>query len=232
MLGSTARRPKLGLGLALTLAVAAGSAAPAPSTPSELDRDPLGWVDLLAEAGTDLKGWTRLPVKPKGKLDPASQWSLDADSRVLTCRGDGGHDWLRWDRELADFVLHVEWKFEPVTSGKKGYNSGLFVRNSADATVWHQAQVGGGPAAYLFGETMRDGALDRVDLSKQQLDKRVRPAGEWNTFELSCRGKQVDLWVNGETVNRWDDCRVPKGYVGLEAEGYRIEFRNVKVKPL
>ncbi len=230
MIRSTTRRPRLGLGLFLSLAIVAGSAAQAPPTPS--DRDPLGWVDLLAEAGPDLKGWTRLPVKPNDKLDASSQWSLDAGSKVLTCRGDGGHDWLRWDRELGDFVLHVEWKFTPVTSGKTDYNSGIYVRNSGDAAVWHQAQVGGGPAAYLFGETLRDGALARFDLSKQQADKRVRPAGEWNTFELTCRGKQVDLRVNGEVVNRWEDCRVAKGFIGLEAEGYRIEFRGVKVKPL
>jgi hypothetical protein len=49
---------------------------------------------------------------------------------------------------------------------------------------------------------------------------------------VTCRGKDVSLWVNGEVVNEWHDCEVPRGYVGLEAEGYRIEFRNVKLKPL
>ena len=94
------------------------------------------------------------PVKPTDKLGRESQWSLDPATGVLTCQGDGGHDWLRWDRELGDFVFHVEWKFTPVTTGKKGYNSGIYVRNSADAKVWHQAQVGGGPDAFLFGETL------------------------------------------------------------------------------
>ena len=42
----------------------------------------------------------------------------------------------------------------------------------------------------------------------------------------------MSLWVNGAEVNRWRDCEVPTGYVGLEAEGYRIEFRSVKIKPL
>ena len=42
----------------------------------------------------------------------------------------------------------------------------------------------------------------------------------------------MTLWVNGDVTNRWLECDVPKGYVGLEAEGYRIEFRNVKLKPL
>jgi len=49
---------------------------------------------------------------------------------------------------------------------------------------------------------------------------------------VTCRGKDVGLWVNGQTVNEWHDCEVPRGYLGLEAEGYRIEFRKVKVKSL
>jgi hypothetical protein len=40
------------------------------------------------------------------------------------------------------------------------------------------------------------------------------------------------LRVNGFETSVWRDCEVPKGHVGLEAEGFRIEFRNLKVKPL
>jgi hypothetical protein len=30
----------------------------------------------------------------------------------------------------------------------------------------------------------------------------------------------------------WDGCAVPRGFVGLEAEGWWIEFKNVKFKEL
>ena len=40
------------------------------------------------------------------------------------------------------------------------------------------------------------------------------------------------LWVNGGVTCAWHDCEVARGYVGLEAEGYRIEFRNVLLKEL
>jgi hypothetical protein len=229
MLGTAARIRLVALvGLALALA----SLAPmAPGTPSALDRDSSGWTDLLVEGGTQLKGWTRTTLHAKDKLVEKSQWVFDPSTGILLCQGDGGHEWLRWDKEQGDFVYHVEWKFTPVTTGKKGYNSGIYARNSSDAKVWHQAQVGAGPNAFFFGETLIGGDLKRFDFSKKQADKRVKPAGEWNTFEVTCKGKDVALWVNGEFVNEWHDCEVPRGYVGLEAEGYRIEFRNVKLKP-
>jgi 3-keto-disaccharide hydrolase len=230
MIGPAARRCCVALGMALALA----SLAPvAPGTPSAMDRDSTGWTDLLAEGGPDLKGWTRTTLHPTDKLGAKSQWAFDPSTGILLCEGNGGHDWLRWDKELGDFVYHVEWKFTPVTTGKKAYNSGIYVRNSGDAKVWHQAQVGGGPDAFLFGETFtKDGELKRINFSKNQADKRVRPAGEWNVFEVTCKGKEVSLWVNGEVINEWHDCEVARGFVGLEAEGYRIEFRNVKVKVL
>jgi pimeloyl-ACP methyl ester carboxylesterase len=198
---------------------------------SALERDPQGWIDLLAQAGPKLEGWTRGPVPSEGKLNPRSQWSLDAATGHLICAGDGGHEWLRSDRELGDFIFHVEWRFTPVP-GKKGYNSGVYARNSADAKIWHQAQTGDGSGGFLFGNSRVGDVVKRFNRSERGRNSRVKPAGEWNTYEITCKGKGMTLWVNGAVTNEWQECEVPRGYVGLEAEGWRIEFRNVKVKAL
>jgi dienelactone hydrolase len=209
----------------------ASTAADDDAAVSALDRDPNGWIDLLAQAGPKLEGWVRGPVPAEGNLNPHSQWSLDPATGHLICEGNGGHEWLRWDHELSDLIYHVEWRFTPV-SGKKGYNSGVYARNSADAKIWHQAQTGDGSGGYIFGNTQVGGVAKRLNLSKRGEASRVKLAGEWNTFEITCRGKEMTLWVNGAMTTRWHECEVPRGYVGLEAEGWRIEFRNVKLKTL
>src|SRR5437764_15164996 len=38
----------------------------------------------------------------------------------------------------------------------------------------------------------------------------------------------LTLWVNGAVTCHFDECNVPRGYLGLEGEGYRIEFRDRK----
>ena len=190
-----------------------------------------GWIDLLAKSGPELKGWSRGPIPPKGKLDAKSQWSIDPKTGYLVCSGQGGHDWLRWDEEMGDFVFHVEWRYTAVP-GKKGYNSGIYARNSADASIWHQAQIGDASGGFLFGETKKGDKLKFFNLSNQVKGKPVKPAGEWNTVEIRCQGKEMILTVNGQETCALRDCEVSRGHVGLEAEGFRIEFRNVKVKPL
>jgi hypothetical protein len=198
-------------------------------TKSKLQSDPAGWLDILPSA--DLKGWYRVPVPPTGKLG-REQWHVDAEKKVLICDGDGGHDMLLFDKEIGDAIFHFEFCYTKV-EGKTCYNSGAYVRNSKDGAIWHQAQFGDAKDGYLFGETpAADGKKKWFNLSKQVTDMRVKPAGEWNTLEVTAVGKVLTLWVNGAVTCQFEECGRDKGYVGLEGEGYRIEFRNLKVKEL
>jgi hypothetical protein len=198
-------------------------------TKSALQSDPNGWMDILPPA--DLKGWYRVPVPPTGQLG-REQWYVDAEKKVLICDGDGGHDMLLFNKEIGDAIFHFEFCYTKI-EGKTGYNSGAYVRNSKDGAIWHQAQFGDAKDGYLFGQTLGpDGQKKSFNLKKQVTDMRVKPAGEWNTLEVTARGKVLTLWVNGAVTCQFEDCGSEKGYLGLEGEGYRIEFRNLKVKAL
>jgi len=202
--------------------------------PSALEKDSKGWTDLLAATGPDLKGWVRgpIPPPPKGKLVEPLQWKIDSSTGYLVCEGNGGHEWIRWDQEFGDAIFHVEFRYTFV-EGKKGYNSGVYARNSADAAIWHQAQIGDRSGGYLFGASPdANGKLKSFNTNKKGVPSLVRAAGEWNTLEITAKGKDLTLWTNGVETAAFHNCGAPTGYVGLEAEGYRIEFRNVKVKPL
>jgi hypothetical protein len=210
------------------IAVGAANLAAA-ETQSAFETDPKGWKDILPD--TDLSQWYRVPVPPTGKLGRA-QWLVDAAEKLLICDGDGGHDMLLWEREVGNAIFHFECRYTKV-EGKTGYNSGAYTRNSKDGALWHQAQFGDAKDGYLFGETLTpDGKKKFFNLKSKVTDMRVKPAGEWNTLELTARGKVLTLWVNGAITCQFDECGVRKGQIGFEGEGYRIEFRNVKVKEL
>jgi hypothetical protein len=198
-------------------------------TPSALESDSQGWVDIMPPA--DLKGWSRVPVPPGGQLGRA-QWHVDTSRHVLICDGDGGHDMLLYDKPLGDVIFHFEFRYI-AAEGLKGYNSGAYVRNSRDGAIWHQAQLGDAQGGYLFGVTpAAGGGTERFNLRKEVKDNRVRPAGEWNTMEITARGRTLTLWVNGAVTCQFDQCGQARGFVGVEGEGFRVEFRNLKVKEL
>jgi hypothetical protein len=104
------------------------------------------------------------------------------------------------------------------------------VRNDLEGRVWHQAQVS--TQAYIFGQTLIKGELSPTIQIPPPVVNPLRPIGEWNTYEIRCAGAKITLWVNGDLSGEFAAPEVPKGYWGLEAEGYRIEFSNIKLKNL
>ncbi len=189
----------------------------------------VGTVDLLPDEA--LHGWTRIPFSPIDGLKPKLQWRVDPAQHVLICSGDGGHEWLRYDKELGNFILQVDWRFTPRGEEEKRYNSGIGVRLSQYGEIWYQAQAGLG-GGYLFGNNIVDGVIQRFNLRKEMKENRVKPAGEWNHYEIRAEGARISLAVNGAVVSELPNCGLRRGYIGLEAEGYEITFRNLKLQTI
>lgn len=173
--------------------------------------------------------WTRVAIPPTHPVSQVAQWHINPAEHQIICDGNGGHEWLRFNRELRNFTFHVEWRFTKL-EGTPAYNSGVFFRNNEDGSIWHQAQtaVNGG---YIFGVTPVDGKPQPFNELKNMKENRLNPPGEWNTYNIRCVGDTCSLEVNGAVVNSIH-VGVEKGYVGLESEGYRIEFKNLVVQEL
>lgn len=205
----------------------AGIAAALMSLPMQAQQS--DWIDLLPEAS--LKGWTRVPIPAISGVNPKMQWRVDAGQRALICSGDGGHEWLRFNKEFGDFILQVDWRFTPRGPEEVKYNSGIGVRLTRSGDIWHQAQTGP-TGGFLFGETITDGVMKRFNLLKEMKENRVKPAGEWNNYEIRAQGDRIAMAVNGVMVSELGGIGLRRGYVGFEAEGFEITFRNIRLKAL
>lgn len=194
-------------------------------TLSALSTDPSGWEDVMPPA--DLKGWFRVAIPSTGKLI-RPQWHVV--NGQLVCDGDGGHDMLLLDRKFRNSIFHVEFCLTKI-EGKKGYNSGVFIRTSRDGAIWHQAQVGSLDGGYWFGVTPNS-AGGTTSFNVPSVPCRVKEAGMWNTYEVTAQGRNLLLWVNGYPCAPFTSCGLDEGYLGLEGEGYLITFRNLKIKVL
>jgi hypothetical protein len=186
-------------------------------------------IDLFPAGGHDA-AWTRVAIPPSHPVSQIAQWHIGFAKRQIVCDGNGGHEWLRFNHELRNFTFHVKWRFTPVTTPNPEYNSGVFFRNNEDGSIWNQAQtsLAGG---YIFGVTPIDGKPTSYNLQKDMKEDRVKPAGQWNVYDIRCVGSTCTLAVNGEVVNTVR-IGVDKGYIGLESEGYRITFKDLKLQEL
>lgn len=197
---------------------------------SALERDPNGWMDLFP--GRDFKGWKRVPIDP---LSPKVVWSHSADGKSLFCDGTGGKkELLMNEEERGDGIFHVEWRWGKEQDPVPNYNGGIYLRSSMDGKTWIQAQVARGKAPVVgdfIGMIAEGGKPKRVD-RLQPGASREAPLGDWNTYEITCKGKTISLWVNGGVTCVWEDFPILRGHLGLQAEFALYEFRSLKYKPL
>lgn len=212
--------------LALALVAVAGCAG------SETGAD--GWVDLFPSK--DLRGWKRYPLDPRQPLAAKEVYKVSDDGKTLVVDGTGGvKEVLIQGEERGDGIFRVEWRWGARQDEKPNYNGGIYVRSAPDGKTWIQAQVARGPkppgVGDLIGMLMVDGKPTRSD-KFQSGPSREAAVGEWNSYEITCKGRSVSLSVNGGTTLTWDDVPLLRGHLGLQAEFANYEVRALKWKPL
>ncbi len=196
----------------------------AEDTRSLLEREPEGWTNLLA----NFADWERVPYSPKRPLVENSPWKLDPATGILDCNAKDIHELLLYRMPQKDGVIHVEWRY---VGELPKPNAGLFLRTSNDALTWLQAHMSTAGLGSLVGTIHEEGKEDKKLRAGEKRPELQRPNNEWNVMEVICKGPEVTLWINGQTVATLKDCPVPEGRIGLEAEFNPVQFRKFQFKP-
>jgi hypothetical protein len=184
--------------------------------------------------GKDLSGWA--PVLDQEGADPARTWSV-VDG-LLRCTGRPA-GYLKTDKEFADYVLTLEWRWP---AGTQGGNNGVLVHASTPRAlgIWPksievQLFTGNAGDLWVIGTDLDvpDEATRKEGRRHKNLtDHSEKPVGDWNRLEITCRGDTIRVKVNGELVNEATNCSVTRGAICLQSEGTPVEFRDIVLKPL
>lgn len=191
--------------LALCLILAGTSAAQKPNTltPEELAD---GWILLFD--GESFFGWNQA-----AKID----WKVQ-DGTLVATSGDVGL--LCTTSEFADYELTVDFR------AAKGCNSGVFLRTSPSPK-----KPGGD--CYELNIAPPDNPFPTGSFVAMH---KVEGAGEtdgWRTFHVQAIGGHFTVKLDGKQVLDFTDPQpLGRGYIGLQHNQGKIEFRNVKLKPL
>ena len=200
-----------------------------------------GWRLLFD--GSSTTGWRgyRKPALPEN-----TGWTV-AGGELSYAPGKAGGDIMTAD-QFGDFELAVEFKVAD------GGNSGIIYR----LTETHDYPWQTGPEFQILDD-LRHGDKARAktrtgsfyDVLPTTVDT-GRPAGEWNSARIVCRGGKIEHWLNGFKVvdlelgseaykaahaqSKWtkmaDFATRAKGHIALQDHGDVVAFRNIKVREL
>lgn len=155
---------------------------------------------------------------------------------------------VRSAKMYQNFILKVEWRHL-----ESGGNSGIFVwcdavpddrsrlPNGVEVQMleldWINQNAQNGvtqPIAYVHGELFGAGTVKTIPDNprgerSKSLENRCLGVGEWNKYTVVCVDGTIKLSVNGKYVNGIRMATNRKGYLCLEAEGARIEFKNLQI---
>ena len=59
-----------------------------------------------------------------------------------------------------------------------------------------------------------------------------KAVGEWNIYEIVCRGDTIKNYVNGRLMNEVEGCSASSGAIAMQSEGGEWELRKIYVEPL
>lgn len=170
--------------------------------------------------GRDLTGWIALH---------GGEWKIEEGAIVgrngtnWTTNPEKSGSWLRTEKEYSDFVLELEYAINA-----RG-NAGVFIRSALEknpAFTGHEMQI-----VDDHGREPRKsstGALYDVVAATKNMSK---PANEWNKARITCKGKRIQINLNGEDIVDYQTDRLTRGYIGLQNHDAHavIKFRNIRV---
>lgn len=195
-----------------------------------------GGLDLFD--GRSLAGWEHYLAKPDVKMSDV--WRVR--DGLLVCKGKP-MGYLATKKEFTSFRLIVEYRWAP---GKPASNSGVLMRitgrpqalpkcveaqlqsgKAGDVYGFHGFKVSGDAARAISAENMMIGKLSGV----RRIKGAEKKPGQWNWLDVTFRGGDLMVILNGEKVNEATGCDVVAGKIALQSEGGEIHFRTVRLMP-
>jgi alpha-L-fucosidase len=184
--------------------------------------------------GKDLEGW-----QGSAKGDTLKGYRVEDGALVCLPEGSGN---IYTRKEYADFTYRLEFRLTP------GANNGVGIRAPLEgdaAYVGMEIQVldDRHPMYKDLQPWQAHGSIYNVVAAKRD---HLRKVGEWNVEEITARGRQITVILNGVTIvdANLDDVKDEhtlakhpglarkKGYLGFLGHGSRVEFRNLRVKEI
>jgi len=174
--------------------------------------------------GEDLAGWT---TSSDGCKD-----TFAVRGGVITDTGRPA-GYLRTEKDYASYTLHLQMRHV------KPGNSGVLVRMVGRDKVWPKSIEAQGQSGSM-GDIWNIDRFGMKAVPERTRGRHTRKAhrsneraiGEWNDYEITLDGGDLEIRVNNLVQNTATECDEVAGKICLQAEGSPKEFRNIVLVPI
>ena len=133
----------------------------------------------------DTSGWKDLFAADLSNVVDAAGWQFDGKELVAK-----NHDTLWTKDSYGDFILDLEFKVA------KESNSGVFLRSGDIKNVLAALEI----QVHESADGSKYGMLGAIYDAMPPTKNAAKPVGEWNHYTITCKGPQVTVVLNGETI--------------------------------
>src|SRR5262245_47260517 len=180
-------------------------------------RDDAGWNTLLDGSNPKtLDNWNRTGD---------ANWRVE-DGAIVADKGKGGH--LVSKNSYKDFQIRAEFWADPTT------NSGIFIRISDPKNI-------GAKSAYevnIYDQRPEPDYGTGAIVNFAKVSPMPKAGGKWNTYEITAKGWQLIVVLNGVQTVNINHSQFPEGPFSLQFgnrdkdPGGPIKWRIVQIRPL
>jgi len=170
--------------------------------------------------GKTLNGWTPLP---------GGKWEVKDGVILGTApKSERRHGMLLSKKQYKDFTIRLKFK---TVSGCSGLYFRVEKTKSNVAVKGFQAEI---DPTYETGGLYETGGRGWVVKPDPEKIKKFYKPGEWTTMEVTAKGRDVTVKVNGHvTAELKNDKGRTEGYFGMQMHGgqnMHVEFKDIEIK--
>jgi hypothetical protein len=166
-----------------------------------------GWVTLFD--GTNLTAFNSVGT---------ANWKL-ADGVVEATSGSG---FLVSKETYSNFEIRVEFWVD------EGANSGVYMRCQDAAKITDTTCYEANIFDKRPDQSGRTGAIVHVAKPLAVIDA----GGKWNTYEITAKGPQLTVRLNGTVTAQAEDSKLTSGPIALQYMAGTVRFRRVQIRRL
>jgi hypothetical protein len=171
-----------------------------------------GWIQLFN--GKNLDGWT--------PTNDEINWRVEDGAIVADKKKGKGGNHLVSKNSYKDLMIYAEfWASEDA-------NSGIFVRcnpkQSIGAKTCYEVNIYDKRPDPTYGT----GSI----VYFAEVNPMPKAAGKWNTFEITAKGRNITVSMNGKQTVNLHNGMFEQGHFTLQYGSGVVKFRKVAVKPL